>query len=119
MNERLEELKQLWNRNFEGGLTPAENARLSELMGDASLMEAFSETRAALAESEGAPMSDEAWKGVDAKIISAFRRQRLGRLLKPLALAFAASLALAGGAWWALSEPRGPRPALGLEGESF
>lgn len=119
MNERLAELQKLWDKNFSSELSPAENARLSELMSDDTLMEAFS---AAQAERSGlepdSGMNEAEWKRVDSRVMATFARSRFSYWLKPLAIAFAASLAVAG-SWSIFGSGSKERPDLGRSARSF
>jgi hypothetical protein len=119
MNERLVELKQLWDKHFEGQMSPAESSRLSELMSDATLMEAFSESQALEASAEVLePMDASQWSKLDARVMRAFRRQHGLPWLKPLGWVLAASMAVASGIW--MSSESGPsRPDLGSGSEAF
>jgi hypothetical protein len=119
MNERLEELKKLWNQNFDGELTPAENVRLAELMSDSELMEVFARSQADASSGEAQPSLSEAqWATLDAKVIRAFRKSQSSAWLRPLYLVLAAGLAAATGVYLVSEKPQ-PRPDLASSGEAF
>jgi hypothetical protein len=120
MNERLAELTQLWNKSFDGALSPAENLRLAELMSDAKLMEAFAEAQALRANKENVSgLSDAEWSPTDRRLMAIFLRRSMMLRLKPLGLVLLAGVAIAGAYLYTQSGDSSARPNLSLEGESF
>ena len=120
MNEALHELRGLWSKHFEGGLAPAESSRLQALMGDASLMEAFSAEQAALASAEPKEgLGADAWSALDARMAAGFRRHRLALAWKPLAFFLASGLAVAAVWPWHRDSSQVERLALGIPAETF
>lgn len=120
MNERLAELQKLWNKNFDGELSPEESRQLADLMSDGTLMEAFSDAQASHASAESlSGLSESEWSSLDRRVMALFRRRRLGVWVKPLGLALMAGAAVAATAFWFESNSAIDRPNLSLEGGSF